>query len=228
MLTGELPGKRIEAPSHKVQIDVRLDQVVLRALEKEPERRYQQVSQMQSAVETITTHPPGTQPAAGEAVALPGAAGIEPIRREVRGPAIGLLVTGILNWLLIPLVYFTIEWPHLFSKSSGPDVKLPLLMLTALGLSAFIIFAALKMMRLEARGAALAAGVLAILVTPGNIIGLPLGIWALVVLNRRDVHAAFAGDKTALAYSGHSHGEGLGNARAGRGQGRPGTPRSQQ
>ena len=34
MLTGELPGKRLEPPSSKVQIDVRLDEVVLRALEK--------------------------------------------------------------------------------------------------------------------------------------------------------------------------------------------------
>ena len=40
MLTGELPGKPLEPPSRKVQIDVRLDEVVLRALEKEPERRY--------------------------------------------------------------------------------------------------------------------------------------------------------------------------------------------
>ena len=39
MLTGELPGKRIELPSHKVQIDVRLDAVVLRALEMKPELR---------------------------------------------------------------------------------------------------------------------------------------------------------------------------------------------
>jgi predicted Ser/Thr protein kinase len=53
MLTGELPGSRLEAPSRKVQIDVRLDDVVLRALEKEPERRYQQVSQVKTAVETI-------------------------------------------------------------------------------------------------------------------------------------------------------------------------------
>jgi serine/threonine protein kinase len=41
MLTGELPGKRLDPPSRKVQIDVRLDEIVLRALEKEPERRYQ-------------------------------------------------------------------------------------------------------------------------------------------------------------------------------------------
>jgi predicted Ser/Thr protein kinase len=53
MLTGELPGSRLEAPSRRVQIDVRLDEVVLRALEKEPDRRYQQVSQVKTAVETI-------------------------------------------------------------------------------------------------------------------------------------------------------------------------------
>ena len=41
MLTGELPIGRFAAPSKKVQIDVRLDEVVLRSLEKEPEQRYQ-------------------------------------------------------------------------------------------------------------------------------------------------------------------------------------------
>jgi serine/threonine protein kinase len=54
MLTGELPGKIIEPPSSKVQIDVRLDEVVLRALEKNPELRYQQVSEVKTMVETIT------------------------------------------------------------------------------------------------------------------------------------------------------------------------------
>ncbi len=53
MLTGELPGKQIAPPSTKVQIDVRLDEVVLRALEKKPELRYQQVSQVKTMVETI-------------------------------------------------------------------------------------------------------------------------------------------------------------------------------
>jgi serine/threonine protein kinase/Tfp pilus assembly protein PilF len=53
MLTGELPGKKIEPPSKKVQIDVRLDEIVLRALEKNPELRYQQVSEVKTCVETI-------------------------------------------------------------------------------------------------------------------------------------------------------------------------------
>lgn len=53
MLTGELPGKKLEPPSKKVQIDVRLDEVVLRALEKKPELRYQQASVLKTQVETI-------------------------------------------------------------------------------------------------------------------------------------------------------------------------------
>ncbi len=60
MLTGELPGKKIEAPSKKVSIDVRLDEIVLRALEKKPELRYQQVSEVKTMVETIVATPPGS------------------------------------------------------------------------------------------------------------------------------------------------------------------------
>jgi predicted Ser/Thr protein kinase len=55
MLTGELPGQNIEPPSRKVQIDVRLDEVVLRALAKKPELRYQQVSVLKTELETIAT-----------------------------------------------------------------------------------------------------------------------------------------------------------------------------
>ncbi len=58
MLTGELPGRNIEPPSKKFQIDVRLDEVVLRALEKKPELRYQQASQVKTEVETIAATNP--------------------------------------------------------------------------------------------------------------------------------------------------------------------------
>jgi len=61
MLTGEVPMGRFEPPSKKVQIDVRLDEVVLHALEREPARRYQQASEVKSGVEAITS--PGIAPA---------------------------------------------------------------------------------------------------------------------------------------------------------------------
>jgi eukaryotic-like serine/threonine-protein kinase len=55
MLTGELPIGRFAPPSEKVEIDVRLDEVVLRTLEKEPQRRYQHASQIKSDVQSIAS-----------------------------------------------------------------------------------------------------------------------------------------------------------------------------
>ena len=57
MLTGELPLGQYQPPSKKAQLDVRLDEVVLHALEKEPARRYQQASEVKTALETIAVTP---------------------------------------------------------------------------------------------------------------------------------------------------------------------------
>jgi predicted Ser/Thr protein kinase len=70
MLTGELPLGKFAPPSAGggVRVDVRLDDVVLRALEKEPERRYQQASQVKTAVETISSTPPPRSEAESQAL----------------------------------------------------------------------------------------------------------------------------------------------------------------
>jgi tRNA A-37 threonylcarbamoyl transferase component Bud32 len=57
MLTGELPADKLQPPSRKVQIDVRLDEIVLRALEVKPELRYQTAGEMRTQVETIASTP---------------------------------------------------------------------------------------------------------------------------------------------------------------------------
>jgi len=179
MLTGELPLGKFQPPSKKVHIDVRLDEVVLHTLEKEPERRYQHVSEVKTDVEEIT-HSPGSQtspPAVSETT-----------RQQVRGPAMGLVVTGIFNWVAIPAA--TIALMAIQGGSMGHG-RLALLALAAILLSSLMIAAGLKMKRLEGYGLAIVAGILAIVVTPGNVIGLPLGIWALVVLTRREVREAF-------------------------------------
>jgi serine/threonine protein kinase len=71
LLTGELPLGRFAPPSAKVQLDVRLDEVVLRTLEKEPERRYQQAGQVKTDVETIAT----TTGRIGARPTMPGTSG---------------------------------------------------------------------------------------------------------------------------------------------------------
>jgi serine/threonine-protein kinase len=55
VLTGELPIGRFAPPSKRVSIDVRLDEVVLRTLDKEPQLRYQHASELRSDVEHISS-----------------------------------------------------------------------------------------------------------------------------------------------------------------------------
>jgi serine/threonine protein kinase len=75
MLTGELPIGRFDAPSHKVEIDVRIDQVVMRALEKSPDKRYQRASEVKSELVSATSWQAGpSRPPVAAAAALPVAA----------------------------------------------------------------------------------------------------------------------------------------------------------
>ncbi len=54
LLTGRIPMGRFDPPSKKQGVDARLDEVVLRALEREPERRYQHASDVKIDVERIS------------------------------------------------------------------------------------------------------------------------------------------------------------------------------
>jgi serine/threonine protein kinase len=72
MLTGELPMGRFAPPSHKSPIDAQLDPIVMRALSREPEQRYQDALAIKHDVENVA--------GGGSAERLPQAARA---RREV-------------------------------------------------------------------------------------------------------------------------------------------------
>ncbi len=58
LLTGELPIGRFANPSEKAPISAQLDDVVLKTLEKEPSRRFQNASEIKTAVQSVD--PPRT------------------------------------------------------------------------------------------------------------------------------------------------------------------------
>jgi predicted Ser/Thr protein kinase len=58
LLTGELPMGRFGPPSRKVQIDVRLDEIVLHALEQDVELRYQHAGDVKTDLEAVSKTPP--------------------------------------------------------------------------------------------------------------------------------------------------------------------------
>jgi hypothetical protein len=71
MLTGELPIGRFAPPSEKTAMDPRVDEVVLRTLEKERERRYQSAGDVKTHVEKITASPDAGQTGPAGTVRLP-------------------------------------------------------------------------------------------------------------------------------------------------------------
>jgi len=71
MLTGELPTGKFQPPSRKVQIDVRLDEIVLRALEKTPELRYQTAAEMRTQIETVASSSRSSRPEEVQTSAAP-------------------------------------------------------------------------------------------------------------------------------------------------------------
>ncbi len=131
MLTGELPKGKFAPPSRKVLIDVRLDEVVLRALEREPARRYQQVSEVRTQVETII----GTQPSGTDSPQLPSQSSVRgqkkasPLRS---GILLAILSAGIAGYL------------SLLYTAKGPSVLLLGVVLPVLALVAIFVGLALK------------------------------------------------------------------------------------
>jgi tRNA A-37 threonylcarbamoyl transferase component Bud32 len=94
LLTGELPLGRFSPPSGRAQIDFRLDEIVLRALEKEPARRYQKASHVKDEVQTVANHPQQLQRPRSALVSVVAAVFI----------AIGVLVlAGIASYVLYQL-----------------------------------------------------------------------------------------------------------------------------
>ena len=184
MLTGELPLGKFQPPSKKVHIDVRLDEVVLHALEKEPERRYQQASQIKTAVETIsTTAPAKSTITAGQ---------IETVRSELKIPARGLMGAGVLL-LLFSAGLLIFALPAIAHEGGDPAGYAAVIF----GATVFVIFAAIvlsgasKMMKLRNYPFSVAASIVAAFAGPGALLGMPFGVWAVVILNRRETREAF-------------------------------------
>ena len=125
--------------------------------------------------------------------------------QKVRGPAIGLIVTGALGGLLQALSILATLTGALVPEMEGGDVELPdwygyftgtgavISSLIGLAVAVFLVWGALKMQRLEGHGIALAACILALVpcISPCCVIGLPFGIWGLVVINDQNVKQAF-------------------------------------
>jgi tRNA A-37 threonylcarbamoyl transferase component Bud32 len=150
LLTGRLPLGRFALPSEKLQIDIRLDEVVLKTLEREPERRYQHVSEVTTDMESISRTPatprgataafgPPPRPAAGSA-------------SRMSPPATAMLVFGLLI-LAGTMALFLCGGAYAFLGHGG-FAFLPIMVAAAVGVATAIcmIVVGLTLPRLPAPG----------------------------------------------------------------------------
>ena len=88
MLTGELPLGRFKAPSERAEVDRRLDPVVMKSLEKEPQHRYQSAGEIKDRVANLDAAPP--RPSRKPR-------GVDPTRRPAWAPAGCLVVLWVVT-----------------------------------------------------------------------------------------------------------------------------------
>lgn len=126
-----------------------------------------------------------------------------PPAQRVSGPATALIITGSLGifFQMIGLLMVLAQMGIGVGIARGPE-KIPVLFNTGgqiifgvigLAVCAVVIIGAVKMKNLEQYTFATASAILAVIpcTSPCCLLGIPFGIWALVVLNDSSVKAAF-------------------------------------
>lgn len=138
---------------------------------------------------------------------------------KVKAPAIALIVVGGIGilWCLLSLVSNVLQMlgistggPFAPGQMSGREAEIfqtafvaggvagVVASIIGIGVAIFIILAALRMLSLQSYSWCIAASILAMIpcISPCCLFGLPVGIWALVVLLSQDVKVLFAGGGT--------------------------------
>ena len=126
-----------------------------------------------------------------------------PPAQRVSAPATALIVTGILGifFQIIGILFCLAQMGIGAGVARGPE-KIPILFGTGVNLifgviglavCAVVILGAMKMKNLEHHTLAMASAILAVIpcTSPCCLLGIPFGIWALIVLNDSSVKAAF-------------------------------------
>jgi len=188
MLTGELPLGRFAPPSQKVQVDVRLDKVVLHSLEKEPERRYQHASEVKTDVEAISSGGRITPPAGN-------ATQVSRMEKHITIVAVLSIFFGALGILIGIVVFVVIAGGGLIS--GDPEaMSITGIVGTCIALFCFItsapkLIAGIGLLKRRSWARILAL-ILAILELINIPIGTAIGIYVIWVLLNEETAKLFA------------------------------------
>lgn len=214
LLTGELPDEDVIKPSQLSNVDVRLDEVVMRALHQEPDQRFQSAQEIRTILQTMafasgtiavspimadarsktrtgrTESDRQTMKSVRAAIAIPG--------RGIR--YVALFNIGFLCLTTLPaLISFIAAAPEkVMDMPLGLHLQLPwwatgafFFTVASLVLNGFVVAGASRMRELHSYGWSLTSAILCLFAAPGNVVGAVFGVWAIVVLARSESRQAF-------------------------------------
>jgi hypothetical protein len=130
----------------------------------------------------------------------------ESAKAALKGPAIGLAATaiigGLFNLVTVGVNILGVSMSGLSGMGGSSDDQVLAFMSGTLGLvfgvialivAGVVLYGALQMMEARKWGLALTVSILAMIpcISPCCIIGIPIGIWAIIVLNKPEVRGAF-------------------------------------
>lgn len=122
---------------------------------------------------------------------------------KVNGPGIGLIVVGILNIVVgLPSLAMHLFGVNFMPPNLPPEANWMKFMMGPMGIvtnlltiaiGVLILFGGIKMRKLENYGLAMTAAILSIIpcTTSCCLVGIPIGVWAMVVLFKPEVKSSF-------------------------------------
>ena len=182
----------------------------------EPSGEWQPLSNFPEFADVFGAAAPGAPvpaPTPGPTPFPTGGGSREAALSVVKGPAIALIITAVLgigiffigaisNFLGSAMIHqptppanLPPEWQSFYQSMNnmrGPGAGVVDLFFAAM--NGFVLFGAIKMLRLESRTLVTVACIIAMLpvtISCCCLLGLPFGIWGLVVLNKPDVKSHF-------------------------------------
>ncbi len=193
LLTGQLPLGRFTLPSKQVSVDARLDDVVLRSLESDPDRRYQTIDDIKtdlnsyasSKVERPQSPPDQTTPPRVQTNTEKQDAVRRLLSMRLKAPATGLMVAGVINCMTL-LLAIVLTGLHVWGVGELIIVAFG----TALGI--IEILAARELFKSRSYGLAITGAVVGLIPCAfASIISIPFSIWTLIILFQRETIEAF-------------------------------------
>jgi len=112
----------------------------------------------------------------------------------VKGPALALMISASIGllWQAV-LIFAHLNMMIVEGADPAPNIFIVIYKAGQMAIGIFVIIAAKKMWRLENWGWGMGASIASMVpcIGPCCFLGFPVGIWALAVLDRRDVKGAF-------------------------------------